>query len=58
VGFPQPRSRLRAPPLPAQPFAVEQVSAGELGSDADPAEVPDRLLVKAVRLLAVGEQGV
>ena len=46
-----------APVLAAQPLAVEQVRAGQLGADAGPAQPLDRLAVAPLGRLALAEQG-
>src|SRR5258707_7089099 len=56
VGGAQLLARVAAAALAAQPFPVEQVSAGQLGAVPGPAEVADRLAVQAVSGLAVAEQ--
>jgi hypothetical protein len=57
VGYPQLLAGLGAAPLAAQPLAVEQVRAGELGAQAGPAQAVDRLAVPALGGLAVAEEG-
>src|SRR3954451_19469284 len=47
---PQLLARLRPPAGPAQPLAVEEVSAGELRADAGSTEPGDGFLVMALRL--------
>ena len=49
-------ARVHAPALAAQPFAVEQVGARELGADARAAEPLDRLAVEALGVVAVAQQ--
>ena len=44
------------PPLGSQPFAVDQMRAGELHSHAATAEPVDRLAVEPVREVALAEQ--
>ena len=56
MGLAQLCSRLTAPPVPAQPLPVQQMSACELRPDADPAQARDRLQVQASRLIADGKQ--
>ena len=52
VGRAQLLARIGAAAFAAQPLAVQQVGAGELRADAGPAQVRDRLPVKALGLLA------
>src|SRR5437588_2170335 len=47
---------VEAAPLPPQPFAVEEMGAGELHADARASEPLNRLAIQAVGLVAVGEQ--
>jgi hypothetical protein len=49
-------ARVDAAVLAAQPLTVEQMAAGELGADADPAQPRDRLTVAPVGDLALTEQ--
>jgi hypothetical protein len=49
-------ARSRAPALAAQPLAVEQVGAGELGVDTGTAEERDRVAVVPVSVVAIAEQ--
>jgi hypothetical protein len=56
VRGPQLRPRVGPPPLAAQPFAAEQVRAGEFGPEAGAAQSADRLAVAALGVLAVAEQ--
>src|ERR1700741_5411197 len=49
-------ARVAAPVLPAQPFAVEQVRARELGAEPRAPEARDRLAVERVRVAAVGHE--
>ena len=49
-------ARVDAAVLAAQPLAVEQVRAGELGTQPGPAEPLDRLAVQALGGLAVAQQ--
>ena len=57
VGRAQLLARVDAAALAAQPFAVEQMAAGELDAQAGPAEPRDRLTVEIVGDIAVAEQG-
>ena len=50
------RARVQAAALAAQPFAVEQVGAGELSAYAGALEPLDRLTVERLGGLAVGQQ--
>src|SRR5215472_5295083 len=48
---------VRAAVVPAQPLAVEQLPAGQFGTDAGAAEAVDRLTVEPLGGLALAEQG-
>jgi hypothetical protein len=52
VGDAQLLARFAAAALPAQPFAVQQVGAGEFRADAAPVKVHDRVLVQALGSIA------
>ena len=56
VGGAQLLARVDAPVLAPQPFAVEQVGAGELDADPGALEPLDRLAVERVGLLALAHQ--
>src|ERR1700691_5707624 len=56
VGGAQLLPRVLPATLPAQPFAVQQVRAGQLSADPGPAQPLDRLPVGAVGGLTVAEQ--
>jgi len=56
VRLAQLRARLGPPALTAQPLAVEQVRAGELGTEAGAAQPAGRLAITALGLIAVAQQ--
>ena len=56
VGGAQLLARIGPPVLTAQPLAVDQVRAGQLGADAGPAKVLDRRAVVPLGRLALAEQ--
>jgi hypothetical protein len=56
VGGAQLLARVEALAFAAQPFAVEEVGAGECNADAGAAEPVDRLAVEALGGLAVAQQ--
>src|SRR2546423_13121768 len=49
-------ARIEPPALPAQPFAVQEVSAGEVHPDASPGEPLDRLAIEPLGGLAIAEE--
>ncbi len=57
VGGAQLLPRVHAAVLPAQPLPVEQVTAGQFGTDAGAAEAVDGLTVQPLGGLALAEQG-
>jgi hypothetical protein len=48
-------TRVHTAPIAPQPFAVDQVRAGQFGADAGPAEPLDRLAVQRLGGLTAGE---
>jgi hypothetical protein len=57
VGGAQLLAGVGAAPLAAQPFAVEEMDAGQVGADAGLAQVRDRVAVEPVGGAALAEQG-
>jgi hypothetical protein len=49
-------ARVAAAALPAQPFPVQQMGAGELDTHPGPAQVGERLAVEALGFLALAQQ--
>src|SRR4051794_41829062 len=49
-------ARVEPAALPAQPFAVQEVSAGELHPDASPGEPLDRLAIEPLGGLAIAKE--
>src|SRR4051794_41956960 len=49
-------ARVEPAALPAQPFAVQEVSAGELHADASPGEPLDRLAIEPLGGLAIAKE--
>src|SRR3954447_11866104 len=57
MGGPQLGAGVPAPVLAAQPFAVEEVGAGQCGAHAGPAETLDRLAIAVLSGLTSTQQG-